>query len=457
MGFQRTNDKYISFLKCRDAYSGSDVVPQLTSTCFFLLQSEIALFLRRFCGSDCAIYFSLCRYVVAFTVERYIIVWFPLRKDRLCTSRRSRTVVICLAFTGCLIYSFKTWTSGIVYIDTLALCMPYPQYYNFLTAMKGLDSVLTLIIPSVIVVILNIRIIMKIISVERQRRPFVRQVSINQGVKIQQEFAVPGKGKESIHESLASSRIVHVKFNNSNSSDKNQANGMITMAVQNGTLGGMAVVLPIDRKSRSRSSRSNSGSPELMSKRKHNNNSRTINNNKVRKSTTLNTNGQTVEGSKSEDIFRKCQTRVHVKGHRQNRTARMLIIVSSVFVVLKLPTHVFRLHTFIQTSIHDDYSSTRKLDIRWQELFQLIYYLNFAINFFIYSACGRQFRTGLRILYARMERKVRKIRRLFCGDNGAIPISSWIIHLNTSVDYLWNNICFVVFQILPKNYLSLVS
>ena len=362
--------------------------------------------------------------MVAFTVERYIIVWYPLRKDRLCTSRRSRTVVICLAFTGCLTYSFKTWTSGIMYIENvekLALCMPYPQYFNFLTAMTGLDSVLTLIIPSVIVIILNIRIIMKIISVERQRRPFIRQVSINQGVKIQ-EFAIPGKGKDSIHESLASSRIVHVKFHNSNSSDKNQPNGVITMAVQNGAVGTMAVVLPIDR--RSRSSKSNSGSPELISKRKHNNNNRTKNNNKPRKSNNTNTLAQTTEASRSEHIFRKCQTRVHVRGHRQNRTARMLIIVSSVFVILKLPTHVFRIHTFIQTSVHDDYSSMRKLDIRWQELFQLAYYLNFAINFFIYSACGRQFRTGLWILYARMERKVWKIKRLFCVDKGAIPIST---------------------------------
>ena len=363
-------------------------------------------------------------------MERYIIVWFPLRKDRLCTTRRSRTVVLSLAFTGGLIYSFKTWTSGVVssdYVHTLALCMEYPQYFNFLTAMKGLDSVLTLIIPSVIVVILNIRIIIKIINVERQRRPFIRQVSINQGGKIQQQFSIPGKGKESIHESLASSRIVHVKFHNSNSSDKNQANGVITVAVENGAAGGVAAVVTTDRKSRSHSSRSNSGSPELISKRKHKNNW-TINNNKEKKSATINTNAQTMEASKSEDIFRKCQTRVHVKGHRQNRTARMLIIVSSVFVILKLPTHVFRTHAFIQTSIHDfpsTQSSMRKLDRRWQELFQLVYYLNFAINFFIYSACGRQFRTGLKILYIRIERKLGKIKRLFCGDKGAIPISSW--------------------------------
>ena len=355
-------------------------------------------------------------------MERYIIVWYPLRKDRLCTTRRSRTVVISLAFIGCLIYSFKTLTSGIVYIDTLALCMPYPQYYNFLTAMTGLDSVLTLIIPSVIVIILNIRIVMKIVRVERQRRPFLRQISFNQGVKIQQEFAVPAKGRGSIHESLASSRIVHVKFHNSNSSDKNQPNGVITMTVQKGTKGPIEVVLPIDRKSRSRSSRSNSGSPELTSKRKHNNN-RTKKSKSIKNDNT-NTLAQTTEASKSEDAFRKCQTRVHVRGHRQNKTARMLIIVSTVFVILKLPTHIFRIHSFIQTSIQDDYSSMRKLDIRWQELFQLVYYLNFAINFFIYSACGRQFRTGLKILCVRIEHKAKKLKRLFCGDNGAVPVST---------------------------------
>lgn len=349
--------------------------------------------------------------MVGFTVERYIIVWYPLRKDRLCTTKRSRTVVISLGFTGCLIYSFKTWTSGIVYIDTLALCMPYPQYYNFLTAMTALDSVLTLIIPSVVVIILNIRIIIKIVSVERQRRPFVRRVSINQGVKIEQEFVIPPKGRDSIHESLPSSRILHVKFHNSNSSEKIQPVGVMTVAVNTDNMGTVAVVVPA-RKSRS----SVSGSPEIRAKRTH---STYITNNNVRKSS--NTNNYTIQRPECQtngggDACKRHQTRVHVKGHRQYRTARMLIIVSSVFVILKLPTHVFSIHSFIQTSLYDDYASRRNLDLRWQELFQLVYYFNFAINFFIYSACGRQFRTGLRILYIRVARKAGKLKRFLCSE-----------------------------------------
>jgi len=27
----------------------------------------------------------------------------------------------------------------------------------------------------------------------------------------------------------------------------------------------------------------------------------------------------------------------------------------------------------------------------WQELFQLVHFVNFAVNFFVYSCCGRQF------------------------------------------------------------------
>ena len=53
--------------------------------------------------------------------------------------------------------------------------MPLPEYYHFFTVMTSIDFTLTLVGPSTIVIVLNIRIIIKIMNVHRQR--VVTQVS----------------------------------------------------------------------------------------------------------------------------------------------------------------------------------------------------------------------------------------------------------------------------------------
>ena len=300
--------------------------------------------------------------------------------------------VIGLALVACSIYTFKTWTSGIVSIDTLSLCMPFPQYYNFLTAMTGVDSILTLIVPSVIVIVLNIRIILKIIRVEHRRRPVISEVSSLQGIEIQQEFFPPLKSADSAGESMTSSRIVHAKFN---TPQKNPS------AFESATNSTMAVTLI------KKTSRTPCTSFQLITK----------------SDACLRKTGKRAVSSNTNDVSQipqgkshiKSQSKVRVRGHRQYRTARMLIVVSSAFVILKVPTHVFRIHTFIQTSLHDDFNAVKQLDVRWQKLFQIVYYMNFALNFFIYSACGGgQFRRGLKILCTRMKHRLSKMKKVLC-------------------------------------------
>ncbi len=319
-------------------------------------------------------------YVVSFTVERYIIVWYPLRKDRFCTRKRARIVVISLALFAGVFYSFATWTSGVVNLIPMAMpvCMPLPQYYHFYTVITGVDFTLTLVFPSTIVIMLNIRIIIKILNVQRQRRPFVRSVN----------YAVRGRNDEgsdleqqrcSVHEGNESSgRIVHVKFRSSNNNipslDKIQPPGLLQLHPPG--FPGQKDPLQRGRSSSKSSSDKHSG---------------------------------------DSNIFRKCHTRVHVKNCNQYKTARMLIVVSSVFVILNLPSHVFRIYAFIQNSLSASFEQDTpgyRPHMRWQEIFQLVYHLHFVINFFIYSLYGRQFRTGLRILYSRFLYKFRKVRKL---------------------------------------------
>jgi len=46
----------------------------------------------------------------------------------------------------------------------------------------------------------------------------------------------------------------------------------------------------------------------------------------------------------------------------------------------------------VQAVIHDLVGGSVKAargKFTWQELFQLVHFLNFAVNFFVYSCCGR--------------------------------------------------------------------
>ena len=99
--------------------------------------------------------------------------------------------------------------------------------------------------------------------------------------------------------------------------------------------------------------------------------------------------------SPGDDRLRKA-----LKNKNQYRTAKMLLTLSSLTVLLNLPTHAFR----VQSVICDLIGSCRHF-YQLSRLSQLIYFLNFAINFFVYNACARQFRIELRRLCSKTRLK----------------------------------------------------
>ena len=292
-------------------------------------------------------------YVVSFTIERYIIVWYPLRKDRLCSRKRARRVVGSLAVIGLLLYLFANFTNGIIYIATLPVCMPLPHHYSFVTVATALDFFFTLVIPSVIIVILNVRIIVKIMEYPRHR---TFNDTTNTVLKSEKsEVSTSNKSEDA---------------NKTTTTCKQTVNSVRTCVyIQKGSL---------------HAGRSNSSTRPIV---------RTC----------------------SPSAQKHTHIRIaHGRTRAQYRTARMLIIVSTVFVILNLPSHVFRINAFVQSSVDARYMTTRRA-LRWQELFQLLCHLNFSINFFLYSVYGRQFRTGLKILYTRGTHKMRAIQEHFAG------------------------------------------
>ena len=105
----------------------------------------------------------------------------------------------------------------------------------------------------------------------------------------------------------------------------------------------------------------------------------------------------------------------------QLRTTRSLLIVSSVFVLLNLPSHAFRTYAVVMEFANADYTFSN-VALLWQKLLQLVYYANFAANFCLYSACSRSFRLAVRRLCARVRHNVKaKWNRLRTNSTAEKP------------------------------------
>ncbi|RUS91251.1 hypothetical protein EGW08_000963 [Elysia chlorotica] len=75
----------------------------------------------------------------------------------------------------------------------------------------------------------------------------------------------------------------------------------------------------------------------------------------------------------------------------QYRCFRMVLSVCIVFLCLNVPSHTIRLQSLIQSLLDSEYRPTA-LEYQLQQFLQFIYYLNFVVNVFIYSACAKNFR-----------------------------------------------------------------
>lgn len=52
--------------------------------------------------------------IVAFTVERFIAVQYPLQRPRICTVSRAKTIVTCLVVVAMTSQLYIFWSAGII-------------------------------------------------------------------------------------------------------------------------------------------------------------------------------------------------------------------------------------------------------------------------------------------------------------------------------------------------------
>ena len=290
--------------------------------------------------------------VVSFTFERYVVVYHPLRKNSLCTRRRARIVVSSLVVLAVLLYSFSLWTSGVLEVPFVKkeMCMELPQYFAITRVIININTVVTMVLPSFLIVFFNAAMAIKIVNFMNRRRAGLHVSSSSSSPRLRGTddpfdpasrnrlplLAVPGVS------SLAGSRVRVCDAAN----------------------------LPARQ----------------LTLRKHG-------------------------GAHLKDNLRHTF---------QLRTTRSLLLVSSMFVALNLPDHVFRVYVF-SVYLVDERSALPRSALLWLQVLKFLYYSNFAANFFLYNACSRSFRCALRRLCWTLKRRAierfNRSRRIYYGGN----------------------------------------
>ncbi|XP_056631021.1 uncharacterized protein LOC130441383 [Diorhabda sublineata] len=93
----------------------------------------------------------------------------------------------------------------------------------------------------------------------------------------------------------------------------------------------------------------------------------------------------------------------------QNSINRMLLIISSVFIALNLPSYLVRLCVYFE-----GIAEIRFFRIYFeclQQFAMILYYTNFSINFLLYTMCGKAFRMCLKTFVSDI------FKKLFCFPN----------------------------------------
>lgn len=94
--------------------------------------------------------------IVAFTVERFIAVQYPLQRPRMCTVARAKTIVLVLVVLALTSHLYSFWTAGIVKTpDGFEFCDLRPDYWEIMRIISIVDSIASLIVPLILIVVMN--------------------------------------------------------------------------------------------------------------------------------------------------------------------------------------------------------------------------------------------------------------------------------------------------------------
>ncbi|XP_031839009.2 uncharacterized protein LOC116429807 [Nomia melanderi] len=291
--------------------------------------------------------------IVAFTVERFIAVQYPFHRPHICTISRAKSIVLVLVILALTSHSYSFVTAGVVLTrDGEEYCDLKVEYMETMKIINIIDSIVSLIAPLVLIIVMNTMIMRNLL-------------------KFSQKF----KQTPSTSTDYPSRERSDINLNQiPSASTSNNGGGGVNLGP-----------MPGGRRIPSQQSFNSS-------KNNHSHHSR-HQTNSVPPSTPRNV-CQLPEIA-ARCIHTKSSSRNLVSRRNQQGNTKTLLLISTVFILLNLPSYVIRLCVFFFTLAHKN-----KPDLLWclQQFFMLLYYTNFSINFLLYAMCGVTFRRCLQQL-----------------------------------------------------------
>uniref|UniRef100_A0A182LRX4 G-protein coupled receptors family 1 profile domain-containing protein n=1 Tax=Anopheles culicifacies TaxID=139723 RepID=A0A182LRX4_9DIPT len=259
---------------------------------------DLKIYIQEVCCRFFTFSSSLCCFlsvwfVVAFTVERFIAVLYPLKRQTMCTVRRAKIVIFALTIAGIFIslpiFFFASPQFSTSMNDTI--CDIVQEYKDQAAMFNFLDFILVFVVPFTIIVVLNT----------------ITALTVWKFASIRRTMTIPRSYGANVRESRRQLNI-----------SSNQLYGNGTVPVQQ-----------IQLLSRSRVANS------------------------------------------------------------QIKVTKMLLIVSTVFVCLNLPSYIVRVKIYLETE------HTNMNIYLVQNCCQLFFMTNFGINFILYCVSGQNFRKAI--------------------------------------------------------------
>ncbi|XP_042236094.1 thyrotropin-releasing hormone receptor-like [Homarus americanus] len=285
---------------------------------------------------------------VAFTVERFIAVQYPLQRPTVCTVHRAKTIIMLLSGFSVTVHLYVFVTAGvIVHQDERdPKCNLRMDYRGLMNVINWIDTLLTLVIPFIMIVVMNTLIARQLIKFSRRfrhRDDFLHLQEVSGG----------------------------------------QANGHHKQG-RTSSQSGRSPCPSSGRSVNRISTKHHVSQPAASSS-----SSTTKNNNNLKMAMPFTSSAATVLPYPSKNPRSILSTRT------QYSITKMLLLISTVFILLNLPSHVIRVHAFLTSLWGNDLDSDEVTMWNLQQLFMQLQYTHFSINFVFYSTCGATFRKCL--------------------------------------------------------------
>ncbi|XP_068987599.1 thyrotropin-releasing hormone receptor-like [Bombus flavifrons] len=290
--------------------------------------------------------------IVAFTVERFIAVQYPLHRPHICTIARAKTIVLVLVILALASHSYSFVTAGVINRDGEDYCDLKVEYLETMKIISIIDSIASLIAPLVLIIVMNTMIMRNLLRFSRR---------FKQSSTTSTDY--PSREQSDINLNQIPSA----------GSSNNGAGGINLGPVVGGRRPPSQQSFHSSKNNHSHHSRHQTTSAPPSTPR----------------------NACQLPEIATRCIHIRSSSRNLVSTRNQQSITKMLLLISTVFILLNLPSYVIRLCVFFFTLARKNTP-----DLLWclQQFFMLLYYTNFSINFLLYAMCGITFRRCLQQL-----------------------------------------------------------